>query len=867
MISNTFTISILKGIFFNKKTQKPQLSMAEISGYEELASFADLRDYVMGLRYPSPQADKLECFGWVPTVFNPGDRTFNRDDGSSFVRNGGWRTGTAEAEGASLSVFYADVDNANPSQPIVTMAEVAARLNALGGPVPCFMYSSFSHTNAKPKFRVVIETDRDISRAEMAKMAIYLNWEVFGQQADLSIYDPGDFVFAPPHQGISLDQMQGCPLDVAAMLGRQAVLQVSAPQSVGAYVAAKQPRAPTKPPSQAQLRAMAAKSGDLSVRPDVTISNARVFNPVWADLYRQCGGASSHWETMRSILGMVWVKNGGDLTYGEMDLILREIDTTADGYYVNKYGEAGISEVLTWLMSLPVEPKEPDWHPILEQQATGLVINVKEAECGEGKTHDELVRIAREKGRYVYAVPKITDIQHRRTEFCKVAGPVGAYAFTIKEAHSQNSGDLRVPLQLQKVRAELNRLPAGKPMIVFVTQQAAMQMDWSNWGDFEIILDEVPEVFSTYQIKAKTHAALLREYVRVETEDGDCCRLGLTSKGEELAASTDIDDYDSVHYGLTLMMAKDNAFVWVKRDGWENPAENGRMEFFAITSPLNLLAFKSVRVLGDELRKSVTAKIWAEKWGVEFHDLDFRKQQRRVPTAKRVSILYFAEHRDSSITRFKEGDIPLAAISEFIGRDAGDQPVLWTANERLKGACTLPEDDFASPKSHGRNDLQHYGRVAWLAAMKASKFEIGSLKSVCGMSSQELTDWREYNALYQFVMRSILRDFDSAAPVTIYVFSRKQADYLQRRLGGTIRRVPDIVVDKLPRSIHHDGPMTASERAKAKYWRDKMAAAGVGDVRQLPLSAPLKKLDDRMIRLINATATRLSNDNDLAKAA
>jgi hypothetical protein len=263
----------------------------------------------------------------------------------------------------------------------------------------------------------------------------------------------------------------------------------------------------------------------------------------------------------------------------------------------------------------------------------------------------------------------------------------------------------------------------------------------------------------------------------------------------------------------------------------------------------------------------VTAKIWSEKWGVKFSDLGFPKRTRLVATHKRVSILYFAEHRDSSITRFREGDIPLAAISEFIQRDAGSEPVLWTANEKLKSSCNLPDVDFASPKSHGRNDLQHFGRVAWLAAMKASKFEIGSLRSVCGMTSQELTDWREYNALYQFVMRSILRDFDSAAPVTIYVFSRMQADYLQRRLGGTIRRVPDIVIDRQPRSIHHDGPMSSGERAKAKYWRDKMTAAGVSDVRQLPPSAPLAKLDERMIRLINATAIRSSNDNGVAEAA
>ena len=64
--------------------------------------------------------------------------------------------------------------------------------------------------------------------------------------------------------------------------------------------------------------------------------------------------------------------------------------------------------------------------------------------------------------------------------------------------------------------------------------------------------------------------------------------------------------------------------------------------------------------------------------------------------------------------------------------------------------------------------------------MKASKFEIASLKNVCGMTNQDLTDWREYNAMYQFVMRSILRDYVSSVQVTVYVFSRKQADYLLR---------------------------------------------------------------------------------------
>ena len=103
-------------------------------------------------------------------------------------------------------------------------------------------------------------------------------------------------------------------------------------------------------------------------------------------------------------------------------------------------------------------------------------------------------------------------------------------------------------------------------------------------------------------------------------------------------------------------------------------------------------------------------------------------------------------------------------MTEWIKEDAGRWPVLWTANERLRVKAKLDQRDFISPKAHGRNDLQHYKRVAWLAAMKASKFEIGTLHEVCGMTAADLTEWREFNAMYQFVMRCVLRDFSSAEP-------------------------------------------------------------------------------------------------------
>lgn len=264
-----------------------------------------------------------------------------------------------------------------------------------------------------------------------------------------------------------------------------------------------------------------------------------------------------------------------------------------------------------------------------------------------------------------------------------------------------------------------------------------------------------------------------------------------------------------------------------------------------------------MRLLGDEAMRSVTVKAWSQKWGVSFGPIDFERRERLVPTTRRVTIRYFSQNRDSSITRFREGDMPLEAVSAWIKEDTGAVPVLWTANEKLRAKSKLDQRDYISPKAHGRNDLQHYKRVAWLAAMKASQFEIGTLREVCGMTAQELTDWRESNAMYQFVMRCVLRDFCSAEPVVIYVFSRKQADYLHRRLGGTIEHVPGVIIDKPVRCLDEGGAMSDAERQKVRYWRGKMQKAGVTDVRLLPKAG---KLTEREVRLVNTTFERLSTE-------
>ena len=839
-----YAISALTNIFTDYQSGVKRLNMVGISNTKAFASFAELCERVLvELRYPQEQDQKLETYAFTLSTFNKSTRTGTRKDGSSFSRTAIWRKGASEVDG--LSAFYCDVDNANPDHPHVTRAEVERKLQELG--LSYFGYTSYSHSPAQEKFRVIIDLDRCVTRSELLRLAVFLDWNVFGHQADMSIYDPGDCLFAPPFCCETFSMLDGAPLVVDQALGALELLQKEEPSCWSRTIARQQPvqRAKLVPVADGLEE---RRRVDRTVRPEISIDNPVVFNPAWETLYRDrvCGG---HWETMRSLLGMIWVKTGGTLSYGEMRHILDQIDTTAAGYLLRVHGEQKAVEIIDFIMSCEIEAREDDSCSLLEAAEIGMTVQVKEAECGQGKTRDELLRIAGEKRRYVYVVDKIDNISKRLEEFYSVAGDAVASSFFIREAHSENP--LRVPLQLVNIRKDLM---ASTSALVFVTHASAAQMDWSDWTDFEIIVDEVPDCFHLFQIKAGHHVHMLKRYLKVIGTDGNCYALAATEEGLQLARRTDIDDYEKVHHGLCVMLAKPGNHVWVKQVTWDQVEDGGNLDFFALSSPLNLSPFRSVRLLGDEAMSSVTVRAWKEKWSVDFEPIDFPRRTRAKLTADRVTIKYVSDNRDSSITRFQEADMPLEKLTAWIRQDAAGEPVLWTANERLRSRCRLSKDDYIPPKAHGRNDLQHYKRVAWLAAMKASKFEIGTLRAICGMTAQELVDWREFNAMYQFVMRCILRDFDSDEPAVIYVFSRQQAEYLHRRLGGVMEKIDGVVLDRPARCYDAEGAMTPAERKKVAYWRDKMIDAGLADVRDLPKG---EKLSEREVRLVNRTSASI----------
>ena len=67
--------------------------------------------------------------------------------------------------------------------------------------------------------------------------------------------------------------------------------------------------------------------------------------------------------------------------------------------------------------------------------------------------------------------------------------------------------------------------------------------------------------------------------------------------------------------------------------------------------------------------------------------------------------------------------------------------------------------------------------------MRPGKDEKSFIERSLLISEDEIIRWREYNTLYQFVMRICLRLFDRSDEANIYVFDEWQAEHLRGRFA------------------------------------------------------------------------------------
>lgn len=232
---------------------------------------------------------------------------------------------------------------------MVSLDEIASILEALG--LSYMLYTSYSHTTAKHKVRIIVPINRDATWQEMGDIFARLN-VYFDYQLDGSIYDPGDHLYGPTFGGERREWFGGQSLDVDAALA----LELTDEAQAYAQRGNEETKSTRREWSPEEVATYKAKIADETVAMNISIENPKVFNPDWFDLIDRCYNGGSHRQTLLGIMSKVWLKSKGELSFGEMRTIQQEIDSRWNCYCASHYGRGALESDLRSAMTLTVTP-------------------------------------------------------------------------------------------------------------------------------------------------------------------------------------------------------------------------------------------------------------------------------------------------------------------------------------------------------------------------------------------------------------------------------------------------------------------------------------------------------------------------------
>jgi hypothetical protein len=437
---------------------------------------------------------------------------------------------------------------------------------------------------------------------------------------------------------------------------------------------------------------------------------------------------------------------------------------------------------------------------VQNSEDTGITVDYIDADCGAGKSYSTLQKMANEGKMYVYACDKIANIDQRKAEFLQMIAHDAA-SWNVIDVYYNKMGkegteiDISTTVQLNSQLIYLNDRGTTKKTVVFITHATLQLYHWRGWYNYNLIIDEVPNVTYSYVRSFAETDDVLKRYIRTKSDEGDCYALELTDYGDETAGQS-VDDVLIQEFEYLLhQLQHDNTKVWVQKKGWDDPTSD-KLRFFSVFTPVSLVNFESILLLGDRCSEMVIYEVWKSSFKVTWNKVNWSSSRtpRKVPLKDRATVYYFQDKRPS-IQQASSATTPANKIAKYVAEK--EKVVLWTVNAVVKSKSklvdVLDKDDAITPKSHGINTLQHHTACLWMACMNPNNVEVKQYMDYVGMTQQQLVQDRELNAVYQFAMRTNLRDWDSTKHVNIYVWSLDQAEYLKDRLGCDIKLIPNVI--------------------------------------------------------------------------
>jgi hypothetical protein len=221
-----------------------------------------------------------------------------------------------------------------------------------------------------------------------------------------------------------------------------------------------------------------------------------------------------------------------------------------------------------------------DW--LFDMEDSGLQFHYAEGECGQGKTETLIDLIGNKQDRYIICLPRIELIREVSDRLERKYPDIETHkGYVIKTIYTQRDGDIRDEEDAPDlhspsgatVRDQLNKFHIQyrhyRHVVVFITHAALLLMDWHNWSDYHLIVDEIPDPYQTYTRNFRNTSEFVKRLVETNGEETNYYQLGLTGDGHRKVTEGEFDDNEAPIRGLLESINTHNAHVFGLRRAWD----------------------------------------------------------------------------------------------------------------------------------------------------------------------------------------------------------------------------------------------------------------------------------------------------------